>query len=85
MKAILSFISLHFWFLFPDEQELTDGLDSFAVKESGIVDLSRDPTRYNGLKGEIVSLSGLTIPTGIYGTFLLKQTVSTNVQLGRVF
>ena len=35
-----------------------------VVKESGIVDLSRDPTKYYGLKGVILGLKGMIIPTG---------------------
>jgi len=43
---------------------------SSIVKESGIVDLSKDPTKYCGLKGEIVSLSQLVIPNGIVVFFI---------------
>ena len=37
-----------------------------VVKESGIVDVSRDPLKYYNIKGEIIGLTGLVVPTGLF-------------------
>ena len=49
-----------------------------VVKESGIVDLSRDPTKYYGLKGVILGLKGMIIPTGkFYFQYLVPKKIFT--------
>ena len=51
-----------------DQISMSDGGSadplSPVVKESGVVDLSRDPTKYYGLKGVILGLKGMIVPTG---------------------
>lgn len=51
-----------------DSTTVDSGEVSPVVKESGIVDLSKDPPKYFGLKGEILGLSNLTIANGTWST-----------------
>eukprot|EP00794_Sanderia_malayensis_P017602 gene17602-19355_t len=48
-----------------DDVDFSAAEISPSVKESGVVDLSRDPVKYNGLKGQLLGLTDLTIPKGI--------------------